>query len=267
MNATTSGVTTSTDGVPIAWSRQGEGPTIVMISCVMASRTTGPQLSLPAALAQQHTVVTYDRRGTGESGTAAAYSVEREFDDLAQIMEMAGPGAAVYGFSSGATLALLAAAHGVEISQLLLLEPPLIPDPSLGHLAEARRRLSLDRADARRWFDESVTGIPTEVRAQFPPFSDSDLADAPAMLHELTFLPGTDAAQFADLRQPTLLMASERTASYLIGCVQALAAAIPDSQLSLLPGVWHGVDEDDLVTAIQNFVIDREKHGAVKVSE
>lgn len=267
MNATDSGVATSTDGVPIAWSRQGDGPTIVMISCVMASRTTGPQLSLPGALAEQHTVVTYDRRGTGESGTARDYSVEREFDDLTLILEIAGPGAAVYGFSSGATLALLAAAHGVEISQLLLLEPPLVPDPSLGPLEEARRRLSLDRADARRWFDESVTGIPAQVRAQFPPPCDADLANAPAMLHELTFLPGTDAARFADLRQPTLLMASQRTAPYLIGCAQALAESIPGSLLRLLPGGWHGVDDDTLVTAIHDFVMDHDKRPAVEVSE
>jgi len=267
MNGTASGVATSTDGVPIAWSRQGDGQAIVMISCVMASRAAGPQLSLPGALAQQHTVLTYDRRGTGHSGSSADYSVEREFDDLTMIMEIAGPGAAVYGFSSGATLALLAAAHGVEISQLLLLEPPLVPDPSSGPLEEARRRLSLDRADARRWFDESVTGIPARVRAQFPPLSDADLANAPAMLHELTFLPGTDAARFADLRRPTLLMASQRTAPYLIECARALAEAIPGSQLRLLPGGWHGVDDDTLVAAIHDFEIDQDRRRAVQVPQ
>jgi pimeloyl-ACP methyl ester carboxylesterase len=267
VNTTTSGVATSPDGALLGWSRQGDGPAIVMIGCVMASRTTGPQLSLPGVLAKHFTVVTYDRRGTGESTTSAEYSLERELDDLALVLQMAGPGAAVYGFSSGATLALLAAARGVEIAELLLLEPPLIPDPSLGPLQEARRRLTLDRADARRWFDEAVTGIPAEVRAQFPPLSEADLANAPAMLHELTFLPGTTAAQFAGLRQPTLLMASERTAPYLLGCAQDLAAAIPDSHLRLLPGGWHGVDDDTLVRAIVDFVVDQpRKSDAVEVS-
>jgi len=256
MSATTSGVTTSPDGARIGWSRRGEGPAIVMIGCVMASRTTGPQLSLPGVLAEYYTVVTYDRRGTGESTSPTVYRVEREFEDLAAILEVAGSGAAVYGFSSGATLALLAAAHGVQIPQLLLLEPPLVPDPSPGPLEEARRRLAVDRADARRWFDESVTGIPADVRAQFPPPSPADLANAPAMLHELTFLPGTSAAQFADLKQPTLLMASESTAPFLIRCAQDLAATIPDAQLRLLPGSWHGVDDVTLLGAIDGFVSD-----------
>jgi len=256
MSATTSGVATSPDGARIAWSRQGHGPGIVMIGCVMTSRTTGPQLSLPSVLAEHYTVVTYDRRGTGESTSPTDYRVEREYEDLEVILEVAGPGAAIYGFSSGATLALLAAAHGAEISRLLLLEPPLVPDPSLGPLEEARRRLLLDRADARRWFDESVTGIPAEVRAQFPPPSPADLANAPTMLHELTFLPGTAAAHFAGLHQPTLLMASEQTAPFLIRCAQDLAAAIPGSRLRLLPGSWHGVDDVTLLRTIDDFITD-----------
>ncbi|MEO7371341.1 MAG: alpha/beta hydrolase, partial [Ilumatobacteraceae bacterium] len=181
----------SADGTSIGWSRTGDGPPIVMVSPVMASRARGPQLGLPAALAEHYTVFTYDRRGTGESGETPPYAPEREFEDLQAMLELAGADASVYGFSSGATLALLAAAHGLGIARLLLLEPPLVPDPDLEPREEARRRLDLDRADARRWFDEEIVGIPAEVRAQFPPLTDADLANAPAMLHELTFLPGT----------------------------------------------------------------------------
>jgi pimeloyl-ACP methyl ester carboxylesterase len=254
MAVATSGVAASMDGTPIGWTQQGSGPAIVIVNCVMASRARTPQPALPSALGEHYTVFTYDRRGTGESDTTTAYAVEREFEDLDLVLQLAGPGAAVYGFSSGATLALLAAAHGAAISHLLLLEPPLISDSGLGPLHEASRRLARDRADARRWFDEEVTGIPAEIRATFPPLTEPDLANAPAMLHELTFLPGTTAAQFASLLQPALLMASDHTAPFLKQCVQELEAAMPNAVARFLPGHWHGIDDAKTVLAICEFL-------------
>jgi pimeloyl-ACP methyl ester carboxylesterase len=254
MSEANSGVLRSTDGTPIAWTRQGEGPPVVLVGAVMASRARSPQPGLPAAMARRFTVLTYDRRGTGESGSRPDYAVEREFEDLALLLELAGPGASVYGFSSGATLALLAALDGLPISRLLLLEPPLVPDPDLGPLQEARRRLDTDRGNARRWFDEEITGIPPHVRAQFPPPTPADLANAPAMLHELAFLPGTTAARFTPVTVPTLLMASERTAPVLLQAVHDLGEAIPGAVVRVLPGQWHGVDDDTIVLTIQEFL-------------
>jgi pimeloyl-ACP methyl ester carboxylesterase len=254
MTPAASGVATSRDGTPIAWTRQGEGPAIVMVSAVMASRARTPQPGLPAALAQHFSVLTYDRRGTGESGTQAGYAVEREFEDLALLLELAGPNASVYGFSSGATLALLAAAAGIPIARLLLLEPPLVPDPDRGPLEEARRRLSAGRADARRWFDEEITGIPPHIRAQFPPPTAADLANAPAMLHELAFLPGTTPERFGSVKQPTLLMASDKTAPVLLQAVHDLGGALPNAVVRVLSGQWHGVDDDTLVASVQGFL-------------
>ena len=249
------GVVTSADGTRIAWTRQGDGRPIVMVSPVMACRERSPQPGLPAALAEGYAVVTYDRRGTGESheDPGVTYSVEREFDDLAAVLELAGPGASVYGFSSGATLVLLGAAHGLPIARLLLLEPPLVADPDLMPLEEARQRLALDPADARRWFDEEVTGIPAEIRAQFPPPDQLDLANAPAMLHELAFLPGTTAEQFRTVSVPTLLMASDHTAPGLLEATHALGRALPHAVVRVLPGQWHGVPDADLVAEVDAF--------------
>jgi pimeloyl-ACP methyl ester carboxylesterase len=264
MTGAISGVVTSTDGTPIAWTRQGEGPAIVMVGAVMASRARTPQPGLPAALAQHFTVLTYDRRGTGESGSQARYGVEQEFEDLALLLQLAGPDAAVYGFSSGATLALLAAVDGVPIPRLLLLEPPLVPDPDLGPLQEAHRRLSIDPADARRWFDEEITGIPAHIRAQFPPLTAEHLANAPAMLHELAFLPGTTPARFSTLTVPTLLMASDHTAPNLLQAVRDLGRAVPNAVVRVLPGQWHGIDDDTLVLVIHEFLNATAVHAAAK---
>ena len=225
-----------------------------MVSPVMASRTEGPQLGLPGNLAQHFTVLSYDRRGTGQSATETPYAVEREFEDLSAVLALADSAAAVYGFSSGATLALLAARHGVAISRLVLLEPPLISDPDTGPRDEAERRLRTDRAEARRWFDEEITGIPAQIRAQFPPLTEADLANAPAMLHELTFLPGTTPDQFDSLTIPTMLIASDHTAPKLQHDAKELATSIPNAVLRVLPGRWHGIAEDVLVETIRGFI-------------
>lgn len=254
MENVVSGTATSTDGTRIGWTRRGGGPPLVMVSCVMASRARTPQPALPALLAEHFSVTTYDRRGTGTSDRGRApYAVEREFDDLDAVLDLAGRDATVYGFSSGATLALLAAADGLPIQRLVLNEPPLIPEPDSGRLAEARRRLDADPADARRWFDEEVSGIPPEVRAGFPPPTALDLANAAAMLHELSFLPGTTPERFRDVAVPSLLLASESTAEVLLASVRGLGDTLPRASVRLLPGRWHGIADDLLVAEIAAF--------------
>lgn len=225
-----------------------------MVSGVMASRSRPQQPDLARALSEHFTVFTFDRRGTGATKSERPYAVEREFEDLSCLLALAGPGASLYGFSSGATLALLAASAGVNASLLLLVEPPLVPDPDLAPLKQAERRLQTDRAAAREWFDVEVTGIPVEIRAQFPPLTDEDLANTPAMLHELTFLPGTTAAQFTPLRTPTLLMASDHTAPALLDAARELGGALPDVDLRVLAGQWHGIPDQALVQEIKAFV-------------
>jgi pimeloyl-ACP methyl ester carboxylesterase len=210
MESIVNGAETSADGTAIAWTRQGEGPAVVMVAGVMASRARPQQPGLAEALAARATVFTYDRRGTGDSGDSSDYDVR--------------------------------------------LEPPLVPDPDTGPLEEARRRLKTDRADARRWFDEEVTGIPAEVRAQFPPLTQGHLDDAPAMLHELAFLPGTSADRFRAVEAPTLVLASDHTSPFLLEGVHALAAALPHATEGILPGQWHGLPVDTVVSAITTFL-------------
>src|SRR5690625_8030959 len=114
-----------------------------MVHCVAVSRQTTPQPTLPEALAEHFTVWTYDRRGTGESETTPPYAVERELADVTAIIGLAeGRPVIGYGFSSGATLLLIAAAARLPLAGLALLQPPLEPedDPSVGLRNEAQRQ-------------------------------------------------------------------------------------------------------------------------------
>lgn len=251
----TSGTTTSADGTELAWSRAGSGPDLLIVDCVGVDRTTTPQPGLPAALAEHFTVWTFDRRGKGDSGNTAPYAVEREFEDITAMIDLAeGRPVIGYGFSSGATLLLLAASAGVRLDRLTLLEPPLMPaDPEYAGRAEAQRLLDTDLAEAHRWFNKTVVGIPDEVMEQLTPPSERDLANARSMVHELTFLPRTLAERFADLTTPTLIMASEATDPGMLADCKAFPETVAAATTAVLPGEWHGVDDQTLTQAIREF--------------
>ena len=253
--APVTGTTTSADGTEIAWTRQGSGPDLVMIHCVATSRERTPQPTLPDALAEHFTVWTYDRRGTGASGDGGEYAVEREIEDLAAMVGLASGPVTVYGFSSGATLALLAAAGGVRIDRLTLLEPPLLPDadPSFALRDEAQRRIDDDVDAADQWYNTEIVGVPPEVLAELPPRTDADRRNTRTIVHELEFLPGTSAERFAGVEQPTLLIASDATAPIMYEIADALVSAMPDAERVVLPGEWHGVDDVTLTREIVRF--------------
>jgi len=80
---------------------------------------------LAALLARDFTVFLYDRRGRVESGDTAPYAVAREIEDLDALIREAGGSAFVHAVSSGAALALEAAASGLSITKLALYEAPV----------------------------------------------------------------------------------------------------------------------------------------------
>ncbi|GGT05647.1 alpha/beta fold hydrolase [Nonomuraea spiralis] len=83
----------SGDGTRIAYDQVGEGPAVVLVDGAMCHRGAGPSTPLAAELARGFTVLTYDRRGRGDSGDNDAYSVAREVDDLAAVIGRTGGGA------------------------------------------------------------------------------------------------------------------------------------------------------------------------------
>jgi pimeloyl-ACP methyl ester carboxylesterase len=98
--------TVSRDGTAIAFDRLGEGQPLILVDGALCSRAFGPMPALAPLLARHFAVYTYDRRGRNDSGDTLPYGVEREIDDLASMIDVAGGSACVYGISSGAALAL-----------------------------------------------------------------------------------------------------------------------------------------------------------------
>src|ERR1700686_621656 len=94
----------SADSTKIAFDQTGEGPPIILVVGAFNERATGAPLA--RALESQFSVFNYDRRGRGASGDTQPYAVEREVEDLEALIREAGGAAAVFGYSSGAILAL-----------------------------------------------------------------------------------------------------------------------------------------------------------------
>ncbi len=120
--------TRSSDGTAIAYDTRGSGPFLVLVDGALCTRSIGPGGGLARLLANDFTVVNYDRRGRGDSADAPEYAVEREVEDLQAVIEACGDDAFVFGQSSGAVLALDAAACLPQITRLALYEAPLIVD-------------------------------------------------------------------------------------------------------------------------------------------
>ncbi|MEU9296485.1 alpha/beta hydrolase [Streptomyces sp. NPDC048266] len=116
----------SRDGTPIAYERYGDGGGRPVV--LVGGAPGGGERALAALLAGRFTVVTYERRGPAV--------VEREIEDLAAVLEAAGPGAAVHGTGAGGALALAGAAAGLPVSAVSVYEPPCTGDEeSLGRVA------------------------------------------------------------------------------------------------------------------------------------
>lgn len=255
---------TSADGTRLAYDRLGSGPPVVLVSGLFCTRqTTRP---LAEELAGRFTVLNYDRRGRGESGDTAPYAVEREVEDLAALVAEAGGVAAVYGHSSGAGLALRAAASGVPMSRLVVHEPPYGGEDedstrSARELAvDIRNALAKDRrADAiRRFFADS--GMPPEMIDGMSA-DPGMLAVAPTMVNDLEVMGDFDGGTIPEdlvraITVPTLVVAGSTSPDFFRRTADRLAELLPDATSATVDGHDHGAPADVVAPVVATFLTD-----------
>src|SRR5262249_24537796 len=207
----------SKDGAEIAFDKTGQGPAVILVDGALCYRSFGPMPKLAPLLAPYFTVYVYDRRGRGDSGATTPYAVEREIEDIEALIEEAGGSAFVLGLSSGAALALKAAAHGLKIKRLALYEPPFMVAqnghrPPADHEAQLKNLIAADRrGDAVNFFMTSMVGPPAIfafIMRLLPLWSKLK-----AVAHTLPH----DAAIMVDFSLPTRLVSSITVTTLVMG--------------------------------------------------
>ena len=159
---------TSADGTTIAYDRLGSGHPLVLVGGALCDRQSLRPLA--DVLASDFEVVTYDRRGRGDSGDGTPYAVQREVDDIAALVTALGGTAAIYGHSSGAGLAAIAASTGLPFTHVMLHEPPYGPD-DVDPSDDGEQVLELIREGQNREAVElflMMTGMPKPERSSTP---------------------------------------------------------------------------------------------------
>jgi len=254
---------TSKDGTPIAYEKTGSGLPLILVDGAMCSRDFGPMPKLAQYLANNFTVITYDRRGRNESGDTKPYAVEREIEDIDALIGEAGGSAYIYGISSGAALALAAAASELNITKLALYEPPFDVSDEGHHapadaLAQLKALVTQDRrGDAVKYFMKDIIGIPPLVvfmMTLFPIWKKLK-AIAHTLPYDITILDGfglpEERARLVKVR--TLVSGGDKSQVLLRNSVKKLAGVMPNSELRMLKGQTHNVSEKAIGPVLVEF--------------
>jgi pimeloyl-ACP methyl ester carboxylesterase len=253
---------TSADATTIAFDQFGAGAPIIMAAGAFNDRSTTEPLA--RSLAPQFLVVNYDRRGRGDSGDAPRYAVEREIEDIDALIAEVGGSAAVFGYSSGATLALRAAAAGLAITRLALYEPPFAigdsrPRPRADLNAELAQLIAAGRrGDVVELFQTEVIGMPAEVVAQLrnAPFRPSMEAIAHTLVYDATIVGDLSLPTelIASITTPTLVIDGDQSPPVIREAARAVADTLPNGQLHSLAGRDHTIDPAATAPIVAEFL-------------
>jgi pimeloyl-ACP methyl ester carboxylesterase len=248
--------TVSRDGTRIAYERTGSGPAIVFVPGVFNDHTRCAELA--AELSSDHTVILFDRRGRGASGDTAPYSISREVEDLAALIALCGGTATVFGYSSGAMLALKAAADGVPISDLVLFEPPFGFDNAVSADLPARLAAMVESGRAEEavvLFQTTVIGLPEEVVTHIrqSPMWPGLVAMARSMVYDATITAtlATPTAEMTAVTVPTLIVNGSQTWPVLRDAAHRLAKLMAGARHVEVPAANHDIPAAATAAAIR----------------
>lgn len=244
----------SQDGTQIVYWTSGDGPPLVLVHGAPADHTRWRPL-LPH-LEAHVTVHAMDRRGRGASGGAGEYRLEREYEDVAAVVDAVaaeyGPHVDVYGHSHGAIAAFGAAGLTANLRKLVLYEGWPVPDPSVYALpAEVMERMNqqLDEGDRDGMVEtlfRAVEGVTDDDMAALrsAPSWPGRVAAADMVPREIWA--ETHARlkpeQATRIRCPVLLVTGEESTDPAKPDVDTVAAALPDVRQLVLAGQQHIAD-------------------------
>lgn len=255
----------SKDGTSIAYDKTGIGPAVLLVDGAMTYRAFfGLRGPLSAGISKHFTVYAYDRRGRGESTDTKPYAVEREIEDIEALIEEAGGSVYLFGISSGAVLALKAAAElgATRVAKLALYEAPLTfgneaKQASAQYTRQLTELLEADkRGDAVALFMATV-GLPAEMIKGMRHSPEWPIMEAlaPTLAYDNAIMGDgslpVDAAKAATM--PALVLDGSASPDFMHEAAEALAKAMPHAERKTLEGQTHEVSPEALAPVLISF--------------
>ena len=259
---------TSNDGTQIAYDSVGSGPPLILVAGATQYRAVDQTTSELARLlaAGGFRVISYDRRGRGDSGDTQPYAVEREIEDIEALVTEAGGEASLFGMSSGAVLAAEAAARGVPVTKLLMYEPPMVlddsgPPPQPDYVEKIEGLAKSGDGDAMAYF-VSMVGMPEEQLAEFrqspifPAFAavEHTLAYDGRIMEPYGKGEPIPLGAWDGALQPTVVFAGGDSPDWMQNAARAAAEAVPDGDVRIVPGQTHEFDPAVLAPEMLEFL-------------
>jgi pimeloyl-ACP methyl ester carboxylesterase len=201
------------------------------------------------AFEERFAVCSVDRRGRGGSGDSEDYSIEREFEDVAAVVDSIGEPANLLGHSYGALCALEASLlTRNNVGTLVLYDPGIEVAGEEIYPPEVIERLEAllgagDRDGVVATTMREVAGLPPEtveyMRSQ--PAWQARVGAAHTIPRELRAVKAYrfDPERFRDLGVPTLLLSGSDSPAALRKAAEVANEALPDSRIVVMPGQGH----------------------------
>lgn len=257
----------STDGTAIAVWADGDGPPLLLVHGALNDHTT----DRPFIEELRGSVTTFamDRRGRGASGDGPDYAIEREFEDIAAVIDAVAArteqAVSVWGHSYGADCAMGAAARTDNVARLVLYEPGLgftCSDSVLEAIeavdhAVAAGDLEGALLTAFRGIVELTEDEIAFVRSS--PAWPARLAAVPVLPREIKAEVDWvyQSGQFDTVNAPTLLLSGAESSPAQQEATRRAAAAIPDARVRTLDGhshIAHRLDPAMVAAIVCEFV-------------
>ncbi len=258
----------SKDGTRIAYDKRGVGPALIFVGGAFQYRSFDVATAhFATLLSDQFTTYHYDRRGRGDSTDVHPYDTQREIEDLAALIEEAGGSAYVFGMSSGAVLALDAAAAGLSIKKLVTYEPPLIvdstrqpvPDDYVQHLqtliaqGKPSEAVAYAMTAAMGASEQDVAGMrQSPVWGAFEAVAHTIAYDGAFVADVMAGRP-LPANRWQNAALPVLVVDGGNSPEWIRNGAAALAAVLPYARRQTVPGQTHAFDPEVLRPIVQSF--------------
>lgn len=235
----------SKDGTTLACWQSGEGEPLLLIHGTSGDHSGWTLLS--AELESHFQVWTMDRRGRGDSGDNAVYSLQHEAEDIAAVVQAIGGKVHVFGHSFGGLCALEAVLLTENMASLMLYEPPLsLVGSGWSEQLNQQMQALLNAGEKEQvvltFFRDVLRMSNDELFAlQMGLNWKERIAEAHTVLRELQAIERYqfDATKFNNLSFLTLILLGSDSHSRRYQIADTLKNALPNSQLVLLENQQH----------------------------